>query len=988
MLAADDVIPLEPADWSDAIALTDGPQSVIAGPGTGKTEFLARRCAHLVNVLGVAPSEVVALTFSRRAAQRLRRRVAVHAPGRVVPASTFHSLAYRLLEAYGPAHLAWERMPTLLTSVEHVGLVRDLLAGETASDWAPHLRDMLGSQTLAREVSDFLMRSQEYMIDEDALRDRAAARGDWRGLAAFRRRYRDELERQGRIDYGTLQAEAVRLLALPGVAAALADQIRYVVIDEYQDTTPAQAAFVQALAAAGGNVVVAGDPNQSIYGFRGADPDNLVEFERDFSDLGPITRFALARSFRCPPEILQTAQRLAPHSIDTTPARHRGSVEAYVFSQQSEESEWIAAEVQRLILSESVPASSIAVLVRSKRRLLTELSRAMARRRIPHNMPDSRLVDHPGVRLVFDLVAAAVNDRAPAASGIGAETDQAIRRLLLGPLYSLPLGAERHALRRRRAEGAQWSALVEDVVPDGAGLAGILSDSRWATHMTAADGFWYLWTSLPRFAQLVERPDDGGVRRALASLSQALGRLAERDPQRSLFDYWALVDRDDFEADPLISLDEPEVERVTLTTLHQAKGLEFDTVFVADATEGVFPDLRRHRSLLQPHLLSHRPDLDHDVVQLHEELRLAYTALTRSSRRSVWTTTQAGIDQSDRRPSRFLPLLADGRDLGAPGQDPEAIPLTYLEAEAHLRRLATDASAAAANRLAAVDRLVARPNPGLRPVESFTGIRQRGPDTGVIGPDLRLSPSQAQSYADCPRRYVLERRLGVESDYGTYGTFGRLIHDVLERAERAALEKGRTRATAEEAIDVLDSLFHLYDLGTGQRRLAWRRRGIRLVEHLYSTWPTPEAVPVFLEHPLQLIIDGVEWIGRADRIEVERGIVRIVDYKTTTSVLGVADAAQSLQLGFYLLAARQDPQVVAAGDPREAQLWYPLAKGKSVATRALDVDALHDVEQRLRDIAAGIAAERWDPAIGPGCERCGVRLVCPSFPEGREAYLR
>lgn len=993
-LAPVDAVQLSPDDWSKALADTEGPQLIIAGPGTGKTEFLARRCATLIGG-GSQPASLAVLTFSRRAAGRLTDRIAGLVDGSAPRAVTFHSLAYRLLETFAPTHLGWDDMPTLLTGPEQVALVRRLLGNESPGQWSPTFREILTTQTMAREVADFIMRSQEYLIDDDVLSERCLAIPDWRGLAAFRRRYLDELKRTGRIDYGTLQAQAVRVLSTAAVQKEVAEQFSHVIVDEFQDTTAAQAHLIRELAASTGNVTVAGDPAQSIYRFRGAEVGNITDFPGDFQSLGPVRVMELTQSFRCPAEILEAGRRLLPtaHAATTSrlsPAPHRGSVEAYTFSQASEEAEWIAAEIQKMTITDEIPLSRVAVLVRTKRGLLTELSRALSRRNISHNTPDSRLVDHPAVRIVFDLALAAAFNNERNEMGIVGEVDRAMRRVLLGPLFSLTLGAERRALRTRHLTGSPWSAVVATEIDGGAALSDLLDNPAWATEQPAASGFWKLWSSLPQFQPLVDDAQRGDFRIALTSFSQSLGRLFERDPARTLLAYRLLADSDDFEAEPLITLADRQSEQVTLTTLHQAKGLDFDAVFVADAVEDVFPDLRRNRSLLQPRRLAGAwvdDPATEALEQMREEVRLAYTATTRASRRVVWTATTAGFDHGNERPSRFLPIIAGTSDIASPVEDEHRMPLTYLEAEAHLRRIVVDPAHPSPRRLAALDQLVRRPNVGLRPASSFTMVRPRGPDNGVVDLPLRLSPSQAEKYASCPRRYVLERRLAVDADYGSYGTFGTLIHQVLEVSEGAAIAAGRVRSSRDDAFEALEVLFERYDLGVGELREAWRRRATELLNALYDDWIRPNGVPRLLEHPLSLVIEGVEWIGRADRIESEGDRVRIVDYKTSTTAAKIDDAATSLQLGFYLLAAQQDPEVLEHGTPTEAEMWFPLARGKPTI-RSLDPSRLGEVEERLAAIAAGIAAENWDPNVSPECERCSVRLVCPAFPEGREAFVR
>ncbi|HEX5630635.1 MAG TPA: UvrD-helicase domain-containing protein, partial [Acidimicrobiia bacterium] len=249
-------IRLGPGEWDAALAEVAGPQLVVAGPGAGKTEFLVRRARQLIDT-GVAPESILLLAFSRRGAAELRNRISsgLNRSFSVVAASTFHSLAMRLLEAHGPVG-GWLRTPTLLTGPEHVELVAELLAAEDPDGWPLPFRTVLGSRAFAEEVADFGLRAAERLVEPDDLA--AMGRDDWRPLPGFLRRYRDSLVERGRIDYGTLQVEALRILDHPATAADLAATFSHVLVDEYQDTTVAQARIAERLAARHRNLTVAG----------------------------------------------------------------------------------------------------------------------------------------------------------------------------------------------------------------------------------------------------------------------------------------------------------------------------------------------------------------------------------------------------------------------------------------------------------------------------------------------------------------------------------------------------------------------------------------------------------------------------------------------------------------------------------------------------------------------------------------------------------
>jgi superfamily I DNA/RNA helicase len=991
-----------PGDWSKAVADVEGPQLVVAGPGTGKTEFLVQRALHLIRDRLAAPGEVLLLTFSRRAAAELGRRIAdglrSSHPG--VAASTFHSFGYRLLEKHAPTALGWTDMPSLLTGPEQVALVGELLSKERTEDWPASLRGLLDTRTFAEEVTDFLLRAREFLLGESALAARCAANEDWVALPAFDKRYRAALTDRGRIDYGTLLEAAVETLQQPEIRASLAAQHRFVLVDEYQDTTTAQARMLQLLTADHRRLTAAADPYQSVYSFRGAELQNVERFTTDFLDGEgrPARRLILTDSFRVPAQILAAAERITaggelPGAAGpVTPAPHAGRVEAYLFAQQSEEAEWVAREIHRLHLVEGLPYTAMAVLVRTKRRFLPELSRALRRSGIPHDPPDSRLVDHAAVRVVFDCAFAARHQRSKA-PGYADESDRAMRRLLLGPLFTLPLGVERELLRERVRSGLPWSDVLRANLPEGGTLAALLDDPSWLD-MQAAYGFWHLWTTLPQFATAVTDPGRGEERAAWAAFAQALERQAERDPGLTLAAYLDLAEQEEFEATPLLSYRPHGEDRLTLTTLHQAKGLEFDVVFLADAVEGVFPDLRRSRSLLRPHLLSpDRSDDPADVVRfrLQEEMRLAYTAMTRARTRVVWTATRAGIDEGERRPSRFLIAAGNLEDTEAAVSPPQRDPITPAEHEAALRRLLLDPSQPTSSRLAAASVLAAASHPGMRPATEFAFVRRRGPDTGLVPDDLRLSPSQADSYVQCPRRYAFERRLGVGNESSLYAAFGTLIHLVLERTEEAALEEGLPHGTVEEARKQLDRAWPAVegDFGAAAFAAAWRRRAEVLIDSMYGNWIRPDGAVVANERSVALRLAGVDWIGRIDRIEsIGAGRLRLVDYKTTKSPMTYDEAAEAMQLGFYLLAAESDPEISALGAPLEAEFWYPADDKSAKKWRPFKPESLDSVGDRLAGAAVGIRAEDWEYRAGPHCRNCRVRVVCPAWPEGREAYAR
>ena len=979
-------IRLDPDDWDHVLADTDGAQIVVAGPGTGKTEFLVRRLCLLIETGKARRDQMSVLTFSRRAAADIRRRVdlALGGSGMPIGASTFHSLALRLLEA-GPE----SERPIPLTTPEQIGLVGDLLATEDPDGWPVMYRGILATPAFAAEVADFLMRCSERLLSPDELDERAAARADWRGIPGLFRRYRRTLEESGRTDYATLLVSAVTLLATPE-GQELAGQFRYVVVDEYQDTSPVQAEIARLLARPHGNLIVAGDPYQSIYSFRGAELRNIAAFTEEHPD---SRRIVLERSLRVPAQILDSALRIVstgelPGAAGpVSPATHTGRVETYVFDQETAEAEWIARDIEHQIRVELRKPSTMAVLVRSKREMLNELSRALTRKGVPHDSPQARLVEHPAVRMIQDMVTIAkLGGPIPLLTPVeAAEADRSMRRLLLGPLVGVGLGKEREVLRSRRRSWDAWPTVLTRELPEHPGLATLLDNDEWCTSLPAIDGFWHIWTQIDELDRVVLDPERKGWRLAFTSFSQVLERQAERDPSVSLDRVFALTDEEGIESTPLLPY-RPIEDQVTLTTLHQAKGLEFEVVYIANAVEGVFPDLRRGRRMLRPELLSPErttdPEAQH-LFQVQEEMRLAYTAMTRARSKVVWTATSAGVDQGEHRPSRFLMAAADpGRDgpLGPP-EEVTGPPISLSEAEVGLRRALLDPGAAGVERLASAHLLAQPPGKWWNPM-AFAGVPEPGPDRPILGSSLRLSPSQADSYTSCPRRYALERRLRLSDANSPYAALGTLVHSALEAAEREVIGSGRTHADLSNALSHLERVWATADFGTPQLNEAWLRQAREGIVKLYEEWPG-SGVPIDVEKQVKTVIGGVEWVGVIDRLERNDAGLEVIDYKTSKTATTVEDAKRSIQLAFYAGAVAEE-----TGEPVvAAQMWFPRAKGKAVVTRKLDFDLLSEVTGTMEEVTESIRDERWEPRVSERCKNCDFRLSCPAWAEGKGAYL-
>ncbi|MFL4906898.1 ATP-dependent helicase [Streptomyces sp. MMS24-I2-30] len=428
-----------------------GPLLVLAGPGTGKTTTLVESVAARI-ARGADPERILVLTFSRRAATELRDRMARRVGAARAPrATTFHSYSYALVRAHQDSDLFVEPL-RLLSGPEQDVTVRDLLAGQPDLErlglahvrWPDELRACLTTRGFADEVRAVLARSRELGLGPAALDAFAhrIGRPDWRAAAAFLAEYLDVLDLQGVLDYAELVHRAVLLAGRPEVAARLAARYDAVYVDEYQDTDPAQVRLLHALAGGGRTLVAFGDPDQSIYAFRGADVNGILDFPAAFprADGRPAPMEVLRTSRRSGAALL-AATRLLTQRMPLTrlpadkvrahrelvPVRDTGRVEVCTYPTAGTELDNIADILRRAHLEDGIAWNDMAVLVRAGSRTMPTVRRALTSAGVPLDIDgdDLPLRHEPAVApLLAALRVVAEAEAARPAPGGAAEDEE------------------------------------------------------------------------------------------------------------------------------------------------------------------------------------------------------------------------------------------------------------------------------------------------------------------------------------------------------------------------------------------------------------------------------------------------------------------------------------------------------------------------------------------------------------------------------------
>ncbi len=1031
---------------------------MLAGPGTGKTATLVEAVAERITHRGVAPSQVLVLTFSRRAAaeltERISRRVGVTTREPMV--RTLHGYAYALLRAGAGA--VGEPQPRLLGAGESDLMVRELLAGHAETGggrWPAHLRRALAVPAFADQLRDLLLRAEERQIPPAVIAalGRRHRRPEWSAVAAFAREYQQVSDlRQGAgrmgaaLDQAELTTAALALLSDPAVRSVEQARVRRIFVDEYQDVDPGQVALIETLAEGADELVVVGDPDQSIYAFRGSDPAALRRIEVD----GTVQ---LTLSRRLPHALAAATRRVADRLPG--PREHRalraadsdsmGELEVRVLRTAAKQAAYIADQLRRAHLLDGVPWSKMAVLVRSPAGSAAALRRACAMAGVPvtSGAEQGPIAADPVVRTLLLLLRA----------GLDADSPNGSEALEL--LGSSPRGLDAVAIRRlRRAVLATMpdggssadvlGAVLRGTAPVPAGLpaelarsvrrlAALVSIARQeATASTAEELLWRIWQASGLAEELAATSERGGRSGRLAdarldavlALFAMAADLVDRLPGAGLAAFLDVVAGQQISADgaggALVHQD-----AVALLSAHAAKGLQWDVVAVAGVQEGSWPDLRPRGSLLGTDELldaaAGLPPVPSTAARLAEERRLFYVATTRARRRLVVTA----VADEDAVPSRFLAELLGTDELPtgwpreADGRERRGLHGAALVAE--LRSAVCDpqappgVAAQAANQLA---RLAAAGFTGADPADWY-GLAEVSTAAPVVadGAPVAVSPSAVESLSNCALRAVLERS-GARGAPGQPQIEGIVVHALAD-----GLAKGVPTAELDTAVDAFLA---------GQRQLPpWQidrtRRLVTAMRDTIRRWIAEVAadrtllgseVEVDVPLPAKQDCRPVRIAGRVDWLSgAADGSVIVTDFKTGATVPSKADAVANPQLAVYQLAialgafrstalpghdgpvrAQTDVagvgaleragSIQATGDRARsggAELVYLRGGRPQVRSQPpLDAASSAQWQETVRAAAEQLAAGTATATQGRFCDRCRVRSSCPIQPQGRQ----
>jgi DNA helicase II / ATP-dependent DNA helicase PcrA len=636
----------------EAVAATEGPVLVVAGAGSGKTRVLTYRIAHLIRDHQVAPDAILAITFTNKAADEMKQRVAALVGGvaRRMWVSTFHSACVRILRREA-TRLGYRSGFSIYDDADSLRLIRLVLRD----------LDLDSKRFPEKAMKAVISKAKNELVDYESFADQGEGFYHEQ-VADVYRLYQQRLLAASAMDFDDLLMITVELFAaFPDVLETYQRRFRYVLVDEYQDTNRAQYMLVQQLTAEHRNLCVVGDSDQSIYRFRGADIRNIRDFEKDYPDARVIV---LDQNYRSTETILDAANSVIANNTRRTPKhlwsdKGRGvPITRYEAEDEHDEAGYVVDEIERL-REEGYNLADIAVFYRTNA-MSRVVEDVFVRRGIPYSVVGSvKFYDRKEVKDALAYVRTIINPSDEVSvkrvineprRGIGTTTIAHLDRFaqsngitffealrMAEEVPQINARAQRQVLEfvalidmlREKAEEGGVAAALEAVLDD-TGLVSTLEAERTIEAMGRVENL----KELAGVAAEFERANEGAV------IGDEEFDDADNIRRIELFlETTALVaDIDEWDEG---------AGAVTLMTLHTAKGLEFPIVFIIGMEDGVFPHMR---SLGEPD-------------ELEEERRLAYVGITRAMDRlyltSAWNRMLFG-GSSYNPPSRFLQEIPDG----------------------------------------------------------------------------------------------------------------------------------------------------------------------------------------------------------------------------------------------------------------------------------------------------------------------------------------
>ncbi len=953
----------------EAVEHIHGPMLVIAGAGTGKTTVLVERIARLIAGGHARPEEILATTYTNNAAGELKSRVRARVREitgrdcRGLEPTTFHGYCYQLLARARRDFRVLDDQDIwiyLRRQLKDLGLeyyTRAVNPGEfleafldffsrchddlvDVADYRAYVERLCsGERPLPRVLST---RKSDGVSDDEVL-------ARCREIARVYEYVEQKLVSENLGTFGHMILRAVQVLRSdPQLLASERARARFILIDEFQDANLAQIELSHLLAGDDANIFAVGDPDQAIYRFRGASSAAFEEFSRRVPQSRTVV---LAENQRSTTPIL----RCAFAAISANPDAHcrvagrdfhREPLVSARDQRAADAGELPLAPAVELVpcTSDELEAADVAQAISDLRRhrpsgsgkprfgVLYRLhshrehiARELAERGIPFSVTGINALETAEVR---DLLACL---RVVASPG----DTEALFRVAALPVFGLDAPRVREALAAAGRDAAFEAVLAK--IPGAETVLARVAEARQFAQSVAMK-------LQPIVAHVLARFEFDNLSPALAAMQSFIRGWSEKPIATgdlpNFLEYMHYFPLAGGAIEVPVPADDDDINTVRLMTMHVAKGLEFDHVFLLRVSQNSFPARYRERIFEFPDALRRGLAAEGDGPEVHrqEERRLFYVGMTRA-RDSLAISARAGRGKKDPRPLGFVRDLMEAPDARSCWRQRVPAPA----------RVTIHAAAPSAIGVGAW--LLAPPSARMQSVS--------------------LSASAVEAYETCPLRFKLQRDWNIPGGAAAAMLYGNIIHTVLRDYYDAHLA-GRPR-TIEQTLSLFRELVSSTRFDDTVQRELYEKQGTRqLTEFVALRSQTPPPQVIATERTFDIKIANVLVKGRVDRLDRIAGSrVAIVDYKTG-GIREQKDADKSLQLSLYAIAAREKWELQP-----ERLVIYNLEDNSEVATTRKP-DQLESARAQVLKAAAGIAAGHFDPTPGFHCRNCNYRNLCPA----------
>jgi DNA helicase-2/ATP-dependent DNA helicase PcrA len=946
-----------------AVLHDGGPLLIIAGAGTGKTKVITQRIARLIRSKKARPEEILAVTFTEKAASEMEARVDVLVPytSSFVEISTFNSFGERVLRDCA-LDVGYRPDFKLLDDVDQAIFFRENLFRLSLDYYRPlsyptrHIQELLDAirrlkqEDVPPEAYERYARGLAEAASTEAEKETARKHTE---ISRIYREYQELLRREGLIDFEDQVTLVVDLFrSRPSVLEEWRGRYRHILVDEFQDTNTIQFELLKMLAAGHRNLTVVGDDDQSIFRFRGASLSNILSFEQVYPE---AKRVVLTRNYRSTQAILDASYRLIRHNNPgrleakdgvnkrlkaDSPGKGK-SLFMLTFDTLSHEADRVA----ELVLEKrgrGSPWSDIAVLVRRNADADPYL-RAFNMKGIPFRFSGSRgLYQQEEIKVLTAFISALTDF----------DNSRDLFYLALSAVYQAnPYDLTKiagYAQKKNLSLHRVFKLIAEDgrpveISPEAEEtVKKIFSDLLFYTEMaSSANAGAVVYAFLEKsgyLKSLVEKMSlESEVRikniRLFFDKIRGFSDLVENDSIHSFARYLDLLR--EVGDNPATSEAEPDEDAVNVLTVHKAKGLEFGTVFMVGLVEDRFPGREPREKIPVPDAIL-KERLRGKENTLQEERRLFYVAMTRAKTSLSMTWAR---DYGRKRLKKVSPFVLEALDI--PRLPDEVLRATALD---EIRRYAHVAE---------------RPRPA---------SRSRPPAV------LALSDLRVEDYLVCPLKYRFRHVMRIPVLPHHSLVFGRVLHAAIYSYLKQRM-KGKPPTEEEFLAEYARNWVNEGFLSREHEELR-KAAGERALRMFYRREEESGRVPTFLEKSFRWHEGGVRFSGRFDRVDFEEEGAVIIDYKSTeASSQKDADrrTADSLQMDIYALSFLKTQGLV----PAETRLYF-LESGLVGRARKGEKE-FRRASEKIAAAAEGV--RRGDFAAKPdwhNCSYCEFKTICPS----------